>query len=259
MKEIIGIICVVIVMLQPVIFIVGLIKPALIIPNKYGLKNRRIKIFGVCLFCFLVFAIIGGHLLPDDVENKADKDAIEEINECDIIEISIDSALVLCYKLEFDSLYNRLVALDDDAYGYMNRESCHEQIKNLLYEKWWNAMSAIDSTHNALPLSNTEYKRACKLYDKQFARFVLYGDEDKSSIQFWAKENANKILRKTLKDPKSLTIDEDDIRLSKTKKGWKCVVPYRAKNSFGGYVMEALTLVLKYNIEEHIYECIDVY
>lgn len=259
MKEIIGIICVIIVMLQPVIFIVGLIKPALIIPNKCSVKNRRMKIFGICLLCFLVFAVVGGNLLPDDIEDKAKKDAIENVAKCDTIEIPVDSALVLCYKPEFDSLYNRLVALDSDAYGYMNRKSYHEQIQNLLYEKWWNAMSLIDSTRNIIPLSHTEYKRACKLYDKQLARFVLYGDEDESSIQFWAKEYANKILHKTLKDPKSLIVDSDDIRLSKIKKGWKCIVPYRAKNSFGGYVMETLTLVLNYNMDKSIYECIDAY
>lgn len=38
-----------------------------------------------------------------------------------------------------------------------------------------------------------------------------------------------------------------------------CFVPYRAKNSFGGYVMETLTLVLNYNIDNSIYNCIDTY
>ncbi|MDL2212929.1 hypothetical protein LJC72_05760 [Bacteroides sp. OttesenSCG-928-D19] len=255
MKEVIGTICVIVVMLQPIIFIIGLINPNLIIRNRHNVKNRRMKIFGLCFLCFLVFAVVGGNLLPD----TSDKKDTANIILCDTIEVSTDSVLVSYYKQQFDSLYNKLLALDEDAYGNMNRKSYHNQIQNLLYEKWWNAMLAIDSTHNNLPLSESEYQKACKLYDKQLTRFVLYGDEDKSSIRFWAKENANKALRKTLKDPNSLILDDEDIRLSKTKYGWKCIVPYRAKNGFGGYVVETLTLIMSYNIEEHIYKCVDIY
>ena len=35
------------------------------------------------------------------------------------------------------------------------------------------------------------------------------------------------------------------------------MVIYRAKNGFGGYVRESLTLVLKYNADDGLYECID--
>lgn len=258
MKETIGIICVVIVILQPVIFIIGLIAPNLIIPNRYNVKNRRMKIFGLCFLCFLVFAIVSGNLLPNPHDIKDNTDTANA-TLCDTIEISADSVLVLFYRPQFDSLYDRLLALDEDAYGDVNRKSYHNQIQNLLYEKWWNAMLAIDSTHNSLSLSKSEYQKACKLYDKQLTRFILYGDEDKNSIRFWAKESARKVLRKTLRDPSSLTIDDEDIRLNKTKQGWKCIVPYRAKNGFGGYVIETLTLVMTYNMDEGNYKCIDIY
>lgn len=120
-------------------------------------------------------------------------------------------------------------------------------------------MDSYDSTRISLPLSDAEYKKACLLYDKQLARYILYGDEDKYMVRYWAEYNAKKVLRKSLKDPKSLIIKDEDIGLSKTSQGWKCIVPYRAKNSFGGYVVEKLTLIMNYNSEDGIYECIDIY
>jgi hypothetical protein len=108
-----------------------------------------------------------------------------------------------------------------------------------------------------IPLCNKEYDTLFRKYDKQYARFALYGEEDIGSINYWAKYEAEKILRKLLTDPKSLEIDSV-LCNGKTNKGWKCTVIYRAKNGFGGYVREYLTLIMAYDIDNALYKCVAV-
>ncbi len=106
-----------------------------------------------------------------------------------------------------------------------------------------------------IPLCNKEYETLFRKYDKQFARFMLYGDEDTWEIERYAKREAENILRKLLVDPESLVI-ENVLCNGKTNKGWKYTVVYRAKNGFGGYVREKITVIMAYN-GNTFYECVD--
>ena len=59
-------------------------------------------------------------------------------------------------------------------------------------------------------------------------------------------------------DPKSLVIEESTCE-GKTKKGYKCRVIYRAKNGFGGYVRESVSLIMAYDVDSKVYQCIDIH
>ena len=197
-----------------------------------------------------------------DIQKQDSKKAVQNENSIENKPITVlsDSAILRIYKQEFDSLYNKLISLDKVGHVDVSRSQYHKKIQNLLYERWWNTMESVDSTFVSLPLSYKEYRKAGLLYDKQLARFVIYGNEDEESINFWAKERAKTILKQTLVDPKSLVI-EDVICCGKTQKGWKCEVIYRAKNGFGGYVREKITVIMRYNYEFNNfnstgYECI---
>lgn len=174
------------------------------------------------------------------------------------ITISIDTALVLCYNHQFDSLYNIIVEIDKGQRASEGLSDCHRKIRNLLQE-WLNTMDKLDPDDKGLPYSTKEWTKAGDRYYNLGRKFDLYGDEDVFDIKYWAKEDAIKGLRKVLNDPGSLKIDRDDIRVYKTTKGWKCVVPYRAKNLFGAYVLETATLIMNYNIEAGRYTTIEAY
>ena len=175
--------------------------------------------------------------------------------ESKTITVLSDSAILLTYKPEFYRLYNKLNSMDSVQYVDDSRSDYHKKIQNLLFEKWWNAMESVDSTHASLPLSYKEYKKCSLLYDKQLARFVIYGDEDIDMINFWAEERAKTILKQTLRDPDSLVV-ENVICRGKTQKGWMCDVIYRATNGFGGYVREKITLIMQYDMENSLYKCV---
>lgn len=249
---------------QPIIFIVGMIKPQYVLPKKLNIKRKRLFIFGVSFFLFFLFAVISGHNLPKISETKnldSSDSAITnnyvETREPEPQKILSDSDIVNLYKVQFDSLYNELMKLDKVSDVFSNRKAFHKKIQKLLFENWWVTMEQIDSTRQALPLSRKEYDKACRKYDKQYARFILYGSEDKDNIEFWAKESSIVLLNKLLREPESLVIEKVKC-IGKTKKGWQCIIDYRAKNGFGGYTREYITLIMAYNEEQDIFKCVDV-
>lgn len=247
---------------QPIIFVVGMIKPQYVLPKKLNIKRKRLFIFGVSFFLFFLFAVIAGHNLPkipeakkSDNSNSATTNNYEEIQEVEPQNILSDSDIVNLYKTQFDNLYNELMELDKVSDVFSNRKASHKKI-NKLIENWWYTMEQTDSTRQTLPISKKEYEKACRKYDKQYARFILYGSEDKDNIEFWAKENATTLLYKLLPDPESLKIEKVKC-IGKTKNGWQCIVDYRAKNGFGGYSREHITLIMAYNEEQDLFECVD--
>lgn len=260
--EVIGIICMLLMLAQPFILIAGMIKPQCILPTK-KIKRKRPAIVGFTLSLFFICAIIAGHTLPDIPSNNmsiGNQQAENTNTISDTILITphvVDSILAHSYKEKFDSLYNKLTEIDNLNAKYYSRSSVHKEIRKLLFDDWCNLMERIDSTGQFLPLSRKEYKKSCKKYDEQYARFTLYGDEDTESVKFWAKSEAERILSKLAVDPESLVIEKVTCN-GKTKKGYKCTVIYRAKNGFGGYVREYITLIMAYNVENSLYECIEV-
>lgn len=261
--EIIAVILLFLALGQPIIFIVGMINPQYVLPKKLNIKRKRLFIFGVSFFLFFLFAVIAGNNLPDIPKNKkldgSDSvitDTYAELQGSEPQKVLSDSNIVSLYKAQFDSLYNELMELDKVSDVFSNRKASHKKIQKLLFENWWVTMEQIDSTKQMLPLSRKEYDKACRKYDKQFGRFMLYGDEDIESVKYWAKSEAQRILSQLAVDPESLVI-EKVICNGKTKKGWKCTVIYRAKNGFGGYVREYITLIMSYNMDNSLYECVD--
>ncbi|MDR1717345.1 MAG: hypothetical protein LBS20_16045 [Prevotella sp.] len=248
---------------QPIIFIVGMIKPQYVLPKKLNIKRKRLFIFGVSFFLFFLFVIIAGHNLPkiSETTNLENSDSAiinnyVETREPEPQKVLSDSDIANLYKTQFDSLYNELMKLDKVSDVFSNRKVSHKKIQKLLFEDWWNTMEQIDSTGNKLPVSRKEYEKACRKYDKQYARFILYGSEDRDNIEFWAKQDATTLLNKLLREPESLVIEKVKC-IGKTKKGWQCIVDYRAKNGFGGYTREYITLIMAYNEEQDIFECVD--
>lgn len=278
MKEVIGYIGVLLVLIQPLVLLVGMVKPQLILPTK-KIKKKRWGVFAFtsCLFVTGLFFVAcflpsepketsgqqekntplqaGESELPDTLE--IDSNSNEE-NGILTIELSLDSILVLAYRETFDSLYNELMQIDQlDEPQYYSRKTIHQKIQEFLYEDWWHLMEYIDSTREMLPLLRNEYKKVSQKYDKQYARFMLYGEEDTGRIEFWAEREADKILSQIAVDPKSLVIERATCN-GKTNKGWQCTVVYRAKNGFGGYVRDFVVLIMAYDEGGDVYKCVDI-
>ena len=174
------------------------------------------------------------------------------------ITIPIDTALVICYKHEFDSLYNVIIEMDKGQRPSEGLADCHKKIRDLLKE-WLNTMDELDPDAKGLPYSTKEWTKADKRYYNLSRIFDLYGDGDIFDIRFWAKEDAETILREILNDPSSLKINKKDIQVYKTAEGWKCIVPYRSKNVFGAYVLDRATFIMNYDVEAGRYTTIDAY
>lgn len=256
--EVIGIICMLIVLAQSFILIAGMIKPQCVLPTK-KIKRKRPVIFVFTLFLFFICTIIAGHTLPNIPSNSmSKKQNTDTISDTILIAPHVvDSVLAHSCKETFDSLYNKLMKIDRLDAAYHSRNSVHKEIQKFLFDEWWNLMERIDSTRQSLPLSQKEYERSCKKYDKQYARFVLYGDEDIEAVKFWAKSEAERVLSKLAIDPESLVIEKVSYN-GKTKKGYKCTIVYRAKNGFGGYVREYVTLIMAYDMENNLYKCVNI-
>lgn len=261
--EIIGIACMLLMLAQPFILIAGMIKPQCILPTK-KIKKKRPAILGITLFLFFVCGIIAESTLPDMPSNDTNILGNQQAENTDTISDTIlidphvvDSILAHSCKETFDSLYNKLMEIDHLDATYYSRNSVHKEIQKFLFDEWWNLMERIDSTRQSLPLSQKEYNKAQQKYDKQYARFILYGDEDIENVKFWAESEAKRILRKSAVDPESLVIEKVSCN-GKTKKGYKCTVIYRAKNGFGGYVREYVTLIMAYDIDNCLYRCVNI-
>lgn len=169
-----------------------------------------------------------------------------------------DSILASSYTQQFETLYNQLIGLDSQPQEGRSRGELINAIEDLLFNKWWNTISTDDSLSNAFPLSQKAYFDAQKRFDGPYARYCIYGDEITSDVEYWAKIRAEEALKKVCVDPKSLVIEES-ICEGKTKKGYKCRVIYRAKNGFGGYVRESVSLIMAYDVDSKVYQCIDIH
>lgn len=241
-----------------------MIKPKYVLPNFLGIKRNRLAVFLISTFMFFFFITITGicTVLGDKesfITNKKPTDSTLEVEASikpDTIKLSLDSLLVIAYQEKFDSLYTGLMKLDKIDDGFYTRKSFHNGFHKM-FDDWFNNMEYLESGGDKVPLNRKEYEKLFRKYDKQFARFILYGDEDRESIKFWAKSEAERILSQLATDPESLVI-EKVICNGKTKKGWKCAVIYRARNGFGGYVREYITLIMAYNIDNSLYECADI-
>lgn len=166
-----------------------------------------------------------------------------------------DSILSSSYTQKVDALLNQL---DSQTQQSQSRGEIIREIEDLLFNKWWNAISIDDSLVPELPLSQKAYYDAQKRFDGPYARYCIYGDEITSDVEFWAKIRAEEVLKKVCVDPKSLVIEES-ICEGKTQKGYKCKVIYRAKNGFGGYVRESVSLIMAYDIDSKVYRCIEIH
>ena len=255
----VAIICMIIAFLiLPVIFIIGMINPYRIIPAKFNVKNRKQSIFLWTLILFFLFTIIGGNNLPDKNISNTDQKSSTNFENQNTISIPTDSAIIITYKPKFDSLYLQLMRLDtivDEMSS--SRTELHQQIQDLLFNKWWGVIEKFDSLKHNVVLSKKVYKQCAKKYDKQYGRFLIYGDEDRESIKSWAESEGQRILKKLVRDPKSLVIEEVTIK-GKTKKGWNCKIIYRATNGFGGYEREYITLIMAYDNDNKLYKCVSV-
>lgn len=169
-----------------------------------------------------------------------------------------DIPLSMAFKTKFNTLYDELLGLDKGEPSMKDRADLHKIIKKYIYEDWWNLMEKLDSTRTILPKCRKEYKDACYKYDKQYARFCIYGDEDSYNIQRSAKYEAERVLPKVLHDPSSLEIANAKL-IGKAKKGWKTVVTYRAKNMLGAYVLNKVYLTMAYDEELGNYKCVDIH
>ena len=270
--------------------IIGLIKPKLFIPKSLNVKYPHLTVFAAFVGLFVVIAIIGGSLMPSETESddssqtessiiedneKAERDHYVVADPLELIQMMKASkpksskivrqpdAIVVHDSLwtgilahRFDSLYNRLMDCDKNEDIATDRRSRHEAIKTFIYDEWWEVMEKYDTARTQLPLCRKEYEKACRKYDKEYERYLKYGDEDEIIIKQWAEFEAERILKQVLRDPKSLEI----ISVSTPKKvsnGYRCDVKYRAKNGFGGYNVDQLSMVLAYREEEGLYRCID--
>ena len=281
--ETLGGILIILALASIVCAIIGLINPQLFIPKKLTLNKPRLTVFVFFVGLFFILAAIGGNLLPEEADSegnlvtekkKAERDYYIVTDPLELIQLMktprtksskkvrqpdaivvYDSLWVGILVNRFDSLYNRL--MDCDKNPDYDRRSRHQDIKTFIYDEWWEVMEKYDTARTQLPLCRKEYKKACLKYDKEYARFVKYGDEDELHIKSSAEYEAERILEKVLRDPKSLEI----ISVSTPKKvpnGYKCVVRYRAKNGFGGYNVEQITMVLAYDEDHFGYRCIDI-
>ena len=167
----------------------------------------------------------------------------------------IDSIISSSYTQKFDALLNQL---DSQTQQNQSRGEIIKEIEDLLFNKWWNFISIDDSLVAELPLSQKAYYDAQKRFDGPYARYCIYGNEIISDVEYWAKIRAEEVLKKACVDPKSLVIEES-ICEGKTKKGYKCKVIYRAKNGFGGYVRESVSLIMAYDIDSKVYRCIEIH
>lgn len=277
-------------MIAFIFLIVGLFNPHIFLPRKWAVKHPRLLVSGVFGIIWIVLTCISPVPTSETTEKPKDEasrtDFYLEWNPLVLIKVmDAEKAGLLVpsttkikkhsnkvFKPDlvmvqdtiwadvlthhFDSLYNRLMDCDKPETFPPRRSDIHRQIKHFIYDGWWEIMEKYDSSRVSLPLSRKEYAKACKKYDKEYARFLKYGDEDMDQVEYWAKAEAERVLRQLLKDPRSLDII-GVTSIKKISKGYRCNVQYRAKNSFGGYVVEGIQLDLAYDEDQSWYRAFD--
>jgi len=216
-------------------------------------KHRRI-IIAICGFTiFIILANIGSYLLPELNKPAIDNKELTTITDSSNIENKIldDSTIVKKYVAGYSELIEKLK--EDGA----NQKEIHAKIYDLIYNQWWNEIQIRDSLKLNTEYSRRAYKKYCLKYDKIYANWIKYGDADFDRIEYWTKIEAKDLLRKVCTDPESVVVEAVSFQ-GKTKNGWKSIVQYRAKNGYGGYVREYVTLVLTYDADNDIYKAIDI-
>lgn len=255
MEDIYGIICLVIISA----FIIGMKNPKYVIPFK-KIQNRGMVTL-IYLLLLLIFANIGSKNSPQNPSVSIDKNTNENIVSAVVKEkyIPTDSSIITYFKPKFDSLLNKLNNLEssNELDIPSSRVRLHNEIKSLLFDQWWGTIEYVDSLGSSTLKSKALYRDCAIKYDKQYAKFIIYGDENIFDIENQAKWDAEILLKKICTDPQSLIIENVKV-VGKVKQGWKCVVIYRAKNGFGGYVRESITLIMAYNIDNSNYRSIAV-
>lgn len=169
-----------------------------------------------------------------------------------------DSIIAKSYTQKFETLLNQLISLDTQLQENTSRGKVVKEIEDLLFNKWWNSISIDDSLLPEFPISQNAYYDAQKRFDGPYSKYCIYGDGKMDEVEFWAKERAKDVLKKVCVDPESLVI-EDVTCNGKTKNGYKCRVVYRAKNGFGGYVRESVTMIMAFYVNSSIYNCIEIH
>lgn len=254
--ESISYICFFLLVISAICGVIGLIKPSFFLSKKKDYKHPRLIVFGCAIGAMVLFAIIGTATAPEEML-ESDTSSAKQVQEAVLEPLQIsDEQLTKILKHEFDSLYNRLLNLDKIDPLSHDRKGMHKKIQSFLYDNWWPLMEQADSSRTLLPICRKEYADACKKYDKEYAKFLIYGNEDEFEVKEWAKYEAERILRQVLKDPRSLEVIEVSSCL-KVAKGYRCVVKYRAKNGFGGYNVDKLDMILVWKDEDGLYRCID--
>lgn len=119
-----------------------------------------------------------------------------------------------------------------------------------------NELSTLKEISDAFGFDNKDIislnKKLNKDYKKLYDEFAIYGKgEDyalKSASEYFLQENS--------KDPDSFEFVDGQIA-GKNKKGLVYKVKFRGNNSFGAKVLNSATLVLRYDINQGIYNVVD--
>lgn len=119
-----------------------------------------------------------------------------------------------------------------------------------------NELNTLKEISNAFSFENKEIialnKKLSKDYKKLYDEFAIYGNGEeyalKSASEYFLQENS--------KDPDSFEFIEGKI-MGKNKKGIVYKTTFRGNNSFGAKVVNSATLVLRYDVNNGIYNVVD--
>lgn len=176
-------------------------------------------------------------------------------NEVDSLFIEMQKAIMPKTEAEYVTLYDSLSKplLSELKSSHYKRESLE------LLSKVVRDCEDVTAKFNAMGYKVPKLKQFNKslesLFSKENKDYELYGDDDIESVKYWAESNAKTILKNIARDPSSVKIDKV-VCDGKLKNGWKCRVQYRAKNGYGGYGRDVITLVMQYDVSDKVYKCI---
>lgn len=119
-----------------------------------------------------------------------------------------------------------------------------------------NELNTLKEISDAFSFENKEIialnKKLSKDYKKLYDEFAIYGNGEeyalKSASEYFLQENS--------KDPDSFEFIEGKI-MGKNKKGIVYKTTFRGNNSFGAKVVNSATLVLRYDVNNGIYNVVD--
>lgn len=119
-----------------------------------------------------------------------------------------------------------------------------------------NELNTLKEISEAFSFENKEIialnKKLSKDYKKLYDEFAIYGNGEE-----YALKNASEyFLQQNSKDPDSFEFIEGKI-MGKNKKGIVYKTTFRGNNSFGAKVVNSATLVLRYDVNNGIYNVVD--